>query len=261
MREILNVNWITNLFTARKQWDQVAASGRFFVEAVKSAKQRNDATAVAAACAAAFSDFDQKDKVIANLKARWLLGCCFSDVGAEYRELGLRNEAETAYRRGIAVLGPLVSNSRYAHKARSQIAACNNQLGLLYMDTGSLEESGAFFAEAIRIRYELCRTCPQDNENKVYLAGALCNWGNLALQQKRNVEAAAFYQDSVKLLDEAIPRCDCGCRDGIAHALSAAQGFLHWIVLAQQFRRNAQAGLAALGNYPADPSGLTTTTP
>lgn len=182
---------------------------------------------------AAKSTDDETNKVI---------GAGYFDLGSLYRQMTRVPEAEAAYAKAIEVFTKLNEKPEATQFATSHLAACQNHLGLLYMDCGRAEQATTAFEQAIAMRRELLTKYPDDSQNQVYLGGALCNLAHLAREAGQAERALALYDESIELLEAAIPSCDCGCRDALADAFSQLQGHPHWILIAHDFRRNAEEG-------------------
>ncbi len=54
--------------------------------------------------------------------------------------------------------------------------------------------------------------------------------------------ALEFYNESIEILQNAIPPCDCGCRDALVSAISNVKEHPHWILMAHSFLFNAEQG-------------------
>ncbi len=237
------MKWLKNLFVSNVDVEAINNEGRNYARTVKIACARKDIDATERACSDLFHYLEWKEPTVTAPKARQLIGFLYHDIGADCRGVGLREFAERAYHRAISVLLSIRGNSKLA---RSQIAACNNQLGLIFFETAQRERAVPFFDKAIEIRRELSTSYPDDAENKIYLAGALCNHGHVSRELGQNSSAHSFYEQSLELIEKTIPTCDCGCRDMLAEMISHSTNHPHWIFTAHQFRRNVELGLSYL---------------
>jgi tetratricopeptide (TPR) repeat protein len=174
--------------------------------------------------------------------ARKLLGLGYLDLGAVHRILRRTADAERFYAAAIAMFESLAKSDSQARFANSQLAACQNHLGLLYMDCGPVDKAVDALENTMTQRRHLVNQFPDDLENQVYLAGTICNRAHIARESGENDLAMAYYDESLQIIDRAIPPCDCGCRDAIVGAISLASGHPHWILTAHEYRRNAEAG-------------------
>jgi tetratricopeptide (TPR) repeat protein len=187
-----------------------------------------------------FLDSLAKDRKYPDV--RWCVGLGYFDLGFAFRRMLKKPEAEAAYRESIGQLESLTEDRHYSHVASSRLAGCHNHLGLLQMDCGHLEQAIAPLELAIQMRRQVTKKWPGDRENQVYLAGSLCNRAHVASQLGEREAAISWYDESLRVLEKAVPPCECGCRDMIASAVSQAMGHPHWITTAEQFRTNAEAG-------------------
>ncbi len=178
-----------------------------------------------------------------------LLGKGLVDLASGYREMSKRAEAEASYAKAIAVWQELGSTKEYSKKAKSQIAACKNQLGLVCDQSGTFALAVQHLNDAVRMRKELMAEFPEDLENRVYLGGALCNRAYLACEMDDKMSAADLFRESIAVIDTALPECTCGCRQlTIAHMEDRLPPWArHWLQLAEQFKQNAMAGLSSIG--------------
>ncbi len=176
-----------------------------------------------------------------------LLGAGYFDLGSGLRQLGMKSEAEESYARSESFLARLSNHRKHRPFALSQLAACKNHFGLLYMELGPREKAVPALDEAIRMRREIAKRLPDDGENRVHLGGALCNRGHVAREMGDSQAAERFYRESMTAISEGIPSCDCGCRESMAMVASKAAGHPHWILLAHRFMANAAQGLIKLG--------------
>lgn len=178
--------------------------------------------------------------------ARKLLALGYFDLASAYREMARVPEAETAYAEAVKWLESLQGVPEHTRFAGTQLAACKNHLGLLYMECGPAEKAVAALEEAISRRRVLAQQQPEDGENRIHLGGALCNRAHVARDHGDTAAAKSLYDESIAVIEEAIPPCNCGCRDAIASAFSNRLGHPHWILLGHHFRRNAEEGRALL---------------
>jgi tetratricopeptide (TPR) repeat protein len=178
--------------------------------------------------------------------SRYLLGAMLFDLGSSYRMLRNREEAEKTYGRAMELWQEVAAAKPDNTHVAGCIAGCKNHLGLLYQDAGSLQQAASLYGEALALREKLFASDPGDEENRVYLGGTLCNLANLAMAQDNFQESLRWYNQSIDILDQSIPGCDCGCRDMSANMIAHLTGRPSPLLVAQQFLRNALAGRASL---------------
>jgi tetratricopeptide (TPR) repeat protein len=208
---------------------------------------RNNETAEAeASCQQLTSLTEQMPATEASAESRHFLAATFFDLGSRYRILSKRDEAEKAYEQALNTWQELSSVQPDDAQILARIAGCKNHLGILYLETGSLQQATGYFLSALALRQRLLGSDPQDEENLVYLGGTLCNVGKVAAVQNDAQTALTWYHRSIDTLDRSIPGCDCGCRDTFAKMISSLTGRTSPSLIAQQFLRNALDGRAAL---------------
>jgi tetratricopeptide (TPR) repeat protein len=78
-------------------------------------------------------------------------------------------------------------------RARGWLAGLENQFGLLCDRSGRLDVADAAYRKAIAQRESLARDRPHETENLLYLAGALCNLGNVHRDRGLVVQAQGLY--------------------------------------------------------------------
>lgn len=171
-----------------------------------------------------------------------LLMVGYFNLGADYRAMQKVPEAEAAYAECIRICEAFQRNRSRSSAATRQLAACKNHLGLLYMDNKLPEKAAVALDEAITIRKALSDLEPDDSENQVYLGGAICNRAHLVQAQGKKEEAEKLYDQSIQILERAIPHCDCGCQNLLANMISQITSHQHWITVAHQFKFNAEQG-------------------
>jgi len=174
---------------------------------------------------------------------RRLLGNGYFDLGSAYRQMKRVAEAEAAYAKAMGSLESIVQVQRHARFASSQLAACQNHLGLLYMACGPQEKAIAALDDAIRMRRTLATQYPDDCENVVYLGGAICNRAHIARENGEVNAAATLYDEAIATINSVVPDDRAGEREqAMVRALAAAMNNPRWIQLARHFRVNAQNG-------------------
>jgi tetratricopeptide (TPR) repeat protein len=182
----------------------------------------------------------------------------YFDLASAYREMGRTADAEANYAVAQSLFSSLLE-TQHEQFAWSRLAASKNQLGMLYMDGylqgEPLQKAIPPLDAAINMRRQLADRWPADKQNIVYLAGALCNRAHVARECNDLAVAADLYAESIRIIDAAVPPCTCGCRDAVASSVSEAQGSPHWVMVAAQFRSNAEEGQRAtnalLANGPS----------
>ena len=174
-----------------------------------------------------------------------VLGIGYFDLGSSYRVLSIAETAETAYLASMDHLQRAIKSDEHKEFATNQLAACKNHLGLLFMDQGPVGKAIKYLDQAIWDRKYIVDQYPQNMENKVYLAGALCNRGHVERNAGRPKSASIHYKDSIALLEEVLSPYDPENQDAYASAISNAMGHPHWVITAQSFLQNASAGLEA----------------
>ncbi len=216
-----------------------------FLAAMRAASEyRNSGDTVQASqqCQTMISLLEDITRQCTGIAAQRFVAAGYFDVGSLYREMEHVPEAERCFATAIEKFERLKNNSSQTHFSDSMLAGCQNQLGMLYSDCGPLDKAETALDNAIARRKRIVSEVPDDMENRVYLAGAICNRAHVASKSGQRDAAIALYDQSLQMLDQTIPPCDCGCRDAIAGAMSEAMGHPHWILTAHHFRRNAEAG-------------------
>lgn len=159
--------------------------------------------------------------------------------------------AESMYDQARSCLQPLRQRSAYQKKADFLYAACENMQGLMYLNRRMFAEASVRFESAIDLRRDI-RQRADDQENDVYLAGAMINLSHVHRECGRLDEARRGYTQAIKWLNEACPACECGCREALVSALQQAGASLHWVQQSDHFREVAQWGLSQLESTPSD---------
>ncbi len=183
---------------------------------------------------------------------RKFLAAGYFDLGSAYRRMQRVAEAEKFYAEAIVLLKSLTELRKYKHFADSQLAACKNHLGLLYMDCGPMEKAVASLEEAIALRRGVASQDPDDLENLVYLAGAICNRAHMARDGGDTKAALPLYDEAITTLTEVIPKCGCEREQAMAAALASAAGRPALFMIAHHFRANALDGRRALTSMNAN---------
>lgn len=160
--------------------------------------------------------------------------------------------AESMYDQARSWLQPLRQRSAYQKKAEFLYAAGENLQGLMYLNRRMFGQAAVRFESAIAHRRELRQRNPDDQENCVYLAGAMINLAHVHRECGRPDEARHGYTQAVDLLNEACPACECGCREALIAALSLAGAPLEWVQQSDHFREVAQWGLSQLESPLSD---------
>ena len=183
----------------------------------------------------------------AEPEALKLSGTGYFDLASSLREAGEFADAESCYAAAEVALSTLAEHKRYAEFARAQLAACRNHIGLLNLEQADYPKAAAAFDQAIAMREEVARRSPKDQENLVFLGGALCNRGIAAREMGQITAARQYFEKSQQTLDPLVSGFDCGSAEALAEALSRMTGSPHWLLLAFQFKKTAMEGLASLG--------------
>ena len=166
----------------------------------------------------------------------------FFDLGSAYRQLRNVHQSEACFSEAIRRLSDLKAYPKHVVVATSQLAACQNQLGLLYLACGPIELAIAPFDDAVRQRRAIASLRPFDAENKVYLGGALCNRGHVAREMGDTMAAMTFYDEAISVLNTALPPCTCGCQDAMDAIVAESTGHPHLYDTLNSFVRNAEQG-------------------
>jgi tetratricopeptide (TPR) repeat protein len=140
------------------------------------------------------------------------------DLGLDLSAAGRRDAAEEVFRHARRLAD--------AHHVAGLSAATRNQLGILYLDSGRLDDAREALQAAIALRRPRAARLGDGSDEAVYLAGALCNLGHVAREQGARAEAEAHYAESLARLE----RCA---------AAGAAPDFV------RSYADNARAGLEA----------------
>lgn len=177
----------------------------------------------------------------------------FYDIGFVATELEAHELAELSFRSAVELGNrkPLFKSNR-VFSTLGIVAACHNQLGLIALGRGDLNQAQKCFDEAIGLREELRRQRPKDRENEVYLGGALCNRA-LAVKDTDPEAAVELFRRSLSVLRQPKQTCDCSYWDeqrqtwwcSQLEALGGAVG-LSWVMLAPRFIDNAMQGLSTV---------------
>ena len=174
-------------------------------------------------------------------------------LGTVYGSRGHEALAEARYRRVLQLLeGGRPWRFKSSLRRYAWVAAAYHHLGLLWLDRGDREQAAGAFDRAVALRRELLRLFPKDRENQVYLGGALCNRGHVCADSDP-AAAAAFYQESLRVLRQPERTCACSYWDAERESWwcdqlqSMGQAFgLAWVPLAPKFIDHAKQGLALL---------------
>lgn len=168
-------------------------------------------------------------------------------------DLGDIAGAESMYEQARRWLQPLRQRSAYQKRADFLYAACENTQGLMYLNRRMFAPASVRFESAIAQRREIRQRTPDDQENGVYLAGAMINLAHVHRETGRIDEARRGYTQAIDLLNEACPACECGCREALIAALNQMGASLEWVQQSDHFREVAQWGLNLLETTPPDP--------
>ncbi len=117
---------------------------------------------------------------------RWLLG--------EYRE------AESAYRRAVALQRELVAAFLGRESFRSDLAGSQDNLAILLVETGRQKEAMDVHRDALAVRKKLVADVPDRPEFRRELARSHLNLGRLLAQAGRVREAETDYRAALALL-------------------------------------------------------------
>jgi len=175
----------------------------------------------------------------ASGRIRDLLAAGYFDLASSFRLLRKRNEAERHYAQAEILWRRLSEEEPNNTRFLGQIAGCRNHLGLLYLDETEFAQASEQFQMALTIRKELAARFPHDELNIVYLGGAMCNLGNAAGELEDFDTAMDWLNQSINLLDQSIPGCDCGCRDMLANMAAQLGSGPSPVLVAEQFLKNA----------------------
>jgi tetratricopeptide (TPR) repeat protein len=136
------------------------------------------------------------------------IGLAYLRVGEIQEQLGRQTEAETAYRRALALFAELVRERTARPEDRRCLAATWNDLGVLQQAQGRPKEAEASFAAALALKSDLVREAPQNSEYVRELANGHNNRGHLRLSLGRTQDAETDYAEALRLLT-GLPRRDC----------------------------------------------------
>lgn len=168
--------------------------------------------------------------------------------------LGDIAEAESMFEQSRYWLQPLRRQSYYQKNADFLYAASENMQGLMYLNRRMFENAAARFESAIAHRSGMRQRNPDDQENGVYLAGAMINLAHVQRECGRPDEARHGYTQAIELLNEACPACECGCRETLIAALRLSGASHQWVQQSDHFREVAQWGLSQLESNLPDPN-------
>jgi tetratricopeptide (TPR) repeat protein len=114
--------------------------------------------------------------------------------------------AEEAYRQAILLVKPLARDHPDVPAYASRMASCENQLGIVYEETGRLDEAAEAYQKALSLLERLAQGQPEDVENATHLGGILCHLGNVAYAGRQFGAALTWYRRAVRWLKEMIEK-------------------------------------------------------
>jgi len=170
----------------------------------------------------------------------------YYDLGAAYRCLGRKNEAEDSFIMTVSILMGMKTEDPSSYFVGTVLASCKNHIGILYDNVGDLETAQAYFGEAAQLRKKLVSEYPDDIENKVFLADVLCADANVARKMHDTQKAVSLYEESISILDTVILSCGCGDSDAMVQPHSRPANHSRLLTLAQDALQKAKQEIEEL---------------
>jgi tetratricopeptide (TPR) repeat protein len=224
----------------QRTWDVEGSLTRLFAEIDEWIHHRNQEKAIAC-CQRASALLDDVADLQRAPGRKELVASGYFFLGNYFRILGCNREAEDSYQHSLPFWNELASGEEADQtRLRNMAAACLNNLGCIYEATGRLQEAEQAYGHALTIREKLAESHPNDPETRVRLGGTLCNLGNIASHRGQTEKAQELYDQSIRLLENTIPHCECGQQAMLCQVHARASGQPHWITTAQQFLENAR---------------------
>ncbi len=145
--------------------------------------------------------FEEMESLHPGPEPRHLIACILFDLGMNDREGGRPDRSEERFRRALVMWQRLVQAHPGEEAYFNQLAACHNNLGILYADTGRLDRAEEHYRQALAMREAWLKDHPGDVTIQTYLGGALCNLGNVAWSRRLFRTAHGWYVRSIQALE------------------------------------------------------------
>jgi tetratricopeptide (TPR) repeat protein len=153
----------------------------------------------------AFAFFRALKKVDADPRSAYLEVASAYDLGILFRDSGRPDSAEHWQRLSIRVLESRLRDLPSDRQTRQLLADSWNNLGILLQNSVRLADAEEAYDQSRGQREALLKE-ERDDRNLTSLGGTLCNLGNIARDRFDRPAASAFYDQSLKLLDEVLAR-------------------------------------------------------
>lgn len=127
------------------------------------------------------------------------------DLGILYRDSGRPDSAEHWQRLSLRLLEARLRDRPNDRQTRQLLADSWNNLGILLQNSVRMGDAEEAYEQARSLREALLKE-ERDDRNLASLGGTLCNLGNIARDRFDRPAAVAFYDLSLKLLDEVLAR-------------------------------------------------------
>jgi serine/threonine-protein kinase len=124
-------------------------------------------------------------------------GKAYHRLAEVHSEMGLQTEAEADYQEMQKIFAKLVGEFPTEPEYRDELAASQNNLGILYRTNGKLENAEPLYREALALRQSLVKEFPKVREYRQALAATHLNMGNLFQLTSRFKEAEQAYRNAL----------------------------------------------------------------
>jgi tetratricopeptide (TPR) repeat protein/tRNA A-37 threonylcarbamoyl transferase component Bud32 len=119
-----------------------------------------------------------------------------------HKRLGDHSAAEAFYGKGLAVFQALVQEDGRKPEYAEPLARGHEELGIVYADTGRLDQAEAEFRQTRDIEERLIRTDPARAEHRQLLATAYTDLGNVAYLTNRMDAAESAYGQALAIQEK-----------------------------------------------------------
>jgi tetratricopeptide (TPR) repeat protein len=125
-------------------------------------------------------------------------------VGKIRENLGLHQDAETAYRRAVQLAAELAADFPAAPAYRHELARSQSILGMLLSETGRLKEADKAYLDALAVQKQLTADSPAVPEFREELATSYSAFGTLCKETGRLKEAEHALRAAVAIMTKLV---------------------------------------------------------
>jgi serine/threonine-protein kinase len=129
-------------------------------------------------------------------------GSAYLRLARIHKRLGDHSAAEGFYRKGLSVLQGLAQKDGRTPEYEERLARGREELGIVYADTGRLDQAESEFRQTRDIEERLSQSDPGRAEHRQLLATAYTDLGNVAYLTDRMNAAEAAYGQAVAIQEK-----------------------------------------------------------